>query len=505
MSKSIYKTICDNISDGIIPPDFSLPEEDPDTPVHWAPGAMDGVCMFHTRHEPLDPAGRRQMIKALKSASDGNYPETEALFAELTREHRAVSIVDEMLDYITDHEAELNAGNIYDFAFSMLVHSTHIECVKIALELQEIFTIIDEDVREIIRRLGLYEEFTLFAIWNMMAWINGNEEIFTLAKKVHGWGRIHAVEFLKPENKEIKHWLLTEGTINEVENAYSALTCWQKSDAESVLFGKPTAAEYKGISGLILALLDEGPVPGISEIENAEQILLRFLEITPEFAPGIQEYEVISAIYDWADNEDEPGNAVLAACGKILFSPDCESAVKDAVEKGEGIRLAYKLGIPYRDRLLELLRQDFDGYYDKILYLMPDPEYIEPTLQIFREKLPLAEMLGDPADIPGIGEEYLKYDQLLTLIMELGDKPLTGMDLMETALRSPIMRDRYWALRNLKSWVREKGLPLADLSPELCAAVSELRQKEIDDKCEAFIGQLLSGQIMFDDEEDFDD
>ena len=94
----------------------------------------------------------------------------------------------------------------------------------------------------------------------------------------HGWGRIHAVEHLKPDTEEIRHWLLTEGTINSVTNSYSALTCWYKSQAESILFGQPTPEEYKGITILIEGLLNEGPVQGISALKNAEQVLQRFLE-----------------------------------------------------------------------------------------------------------------------------------------------------------------------------------------------------------------------------------
>ena len=196
-----------------------------------------------------------------------------------------------------------------------------IECVKVGLALLELFSEPEDRIKEIIRRLGLYDEFTIFSVWNMQKWENGNSEIFSLAQKTHSWGRIHAVERLEPETDEIRHWLLTEGTVNDVVNAYSSLTCWQKSGAEEILFGNPTQEDFKGIVTLVEGLLDEGPVPGISELENAESILLRFLELAPEYSPGINEYETILSVREWAEDEDVNLSSVSKAGDSVLHSP----------------------------------------------------------------------------------------------------------------------------------------------------------------------------------------
>jgi len=57
---------------------------------------------------------------------------------------------------------------------------------------------------------------------------NSNEEIFEIAKKVKGWGRIYSVKYLKVTNDEIKEWILEEGCHNEIDPAYTALTCAKK-------------------------------------------------------------------------------------------------------------------------------------------------------------------------------------------------------------------------------------------------------------------------------------
>lgn len=508
MEKSIYQIICDHISDGILPADFSLPDENKDkSPIRWAPGALDGAYFYHGHLGGVDDAGTKQMARALKTAAAGSYKEAEKLFVDFTGNHSAIDAVDSMQQYILDHAKRLDAGNIFRAGLYMILHSTHIECVKIGLELLELFEITEENIREIICRLALYPEFSLYAVWNMRKWDDGNPYIFELAKKVHGWGRIHAVENLEPETEEIRHWLLTEGTINDITNDYSALTCWQKSDAEKILFGCPTEEEYKGLSLLIDGLISEGPVPGISEIENAEQVLLRFLEITPNYDLTVSEYDVILSVLYWADEDDKPVPAVAAKCKMILHSSACTAVVTESVKEGEGLRLADELDIPFHADLFNCMQRNFDRFYYHCHYLMDDPDFAGKTMDLFRERLPLAEIGGEPIkDVGYYDARDAKYDQLQAIILELIDKPLVGTVFITAGLRSPLSRNRYWALEILKSWVQEKGIPLADLSPELYAVVGDLRPKEISEECLKSIEQLLSGQIKFDegDEEKYD-
>ena len=304
MEKSIYQLISDNITGGALKEGFALPDEDPDdASVKWAPGAMDGVTIYHMHHQALDELQKKKMEEAVQSAAGGNYQEADSLFYEWTKTNRAVSVIDELQEYVIGHSSELDAENVYQTALFMMLQSGHTECVKIGLELMELFKANDDNVKEIIRRLGLYDEFTVFAVWNMQKWESGNDEIFNIAKKVHGWGRIHAVERLEPATDEIRHWILTEGSFNVVMRAYSALTCWIKADAREILFGNPTQDEYKGILMLIGALIDEGPVQGISALDDAMEVIMRLLEITPEYDLTVQDYDEILLIRNWAEDE----------------------------------------------------------------------------------------------------------------------------------------------------------------------------------------------------------
>ena len=318
MAESIYQQIADNISGGVLDRNFSPVEEgDDQTSTMFAPGAMDGICMYHMRPEALDEEGRAQMAAALKAAAERSCQTADALFYEWAKEHRVISHIDDLQKYVIDHAGELDPGNVHYTALSLILYSCHIECVKTGLSLLELFREPAEDLKEIIRLLGLSDEFTVFSLWNMHNWEKGNEEIFSLAKKVHGWGRIHAVEQLEPETEEIRHWLLTEGTVNDVVHAYSSLTCWIKSGAQEVLFGHPAEEEWEGLNTLIKGLLDEGPVPGISQLDNAKTVLLRFLELAPGYPVTAGIKDTVQSIREWARQGGEAFSSVVKACDRI--------------------------------------------------------------------------------------------------------------------------------------------------------------------------------------------
>ena len=80
---------------------------------------------------------------------------------------------------------------------------------------------------------GVYEEFTYYAarILSRSSWEKGNDELFILAQNTRGWGRIHAVDYLRAETQEIRDWLLYYGADNTVIPQYSADVCLQKAEA----------------------------------------------------------------------------------------------------------------------------------------------------------------------------------------------------------------------------------------------------------------------------------
>jgi hypothetical protein len=98
--------------------------------------------------------------------------------------------------------------------------------------------------------------------------------LFRLAKCVHGWGRIFAVAFLKPETQEIRDWFLYEGADNTIIPQYSADDCLQKSGAAQRLAMIVSEQEYEAIGKLIKEALSDGPCPGLTD---AKPVLMGYL------------------------------------------------------------------------------------------------------------------------------------------------------------------------------------------------------------------------------------
>lgn len=291
MNGSIYQQISDNIRDGKLAADFLIEEDSPsESGVRFAPGARDGIARYHMGREQLSAGASKEMVKAIKCAARGEGTAADGMFAEWCREHRVIQVIDDLQNYIFTHKNRLDPDGLYRTAIYLILYSRHIECVKVGLVILELMGEPGHDVKEIIRRLGLSDEFTIFALWNMNTWTDGNKEIFRLAKLTEGWGRIHAVEELEPKTEEIRNWILKEGTKNNIAASYSALTAWHKSGAAGLLDKDSlTPAEYRGLASIMEGLLDEGPMPGISKVENREEVLKKFNALSQLYAKTDEE------------------------------------------------------------------------------------------------------------------------------------------------------------------------------------------------------------------------
>ena len=507
MKKSIYGLILENIEDGKLKEGFSLDMEESDG-VKFADGAMDGIFIYHMNKERMDAAGTKKMINALKRCSAGDFEGADEQLSELGANYRAISVIDDFQKYILSHGRRIGEGVLYDFAKYLIHNSADCESVKFGMEIMELFRP-DESDKTTIRRLGLSDEFTIFAVWNMLrSWDNANEEVFDLAKKVRGWGRIHALERLEASTPEISEWVLLHGADNDVSPEYSALTVWNKASVPRRLKGTLTEEEFGAVSRIIAALLREGPVAGISEIEEPEEALLDFVDRARESCLNIDAYETLFALDTWASFDESGIPSVAAACSDLLSTDECRETVEQAVKRGEGLELAESLGIDYAENFFECFTSDFDGQYMKASYLTCFEDYLEPVIELFRENLPLEEMRAEPTDEMCPGPSFERYDKLCAINYALAEYPNEGEDLLIAGLHSPGVRMRNAALGTAEEWVRRTMTPLEYLSPLLYAELEEVTEKEVDASLENRMRVLLNGQIPADpgeDEADEDD
>lgn len=489
-TRSLYDIIKSAVMDGVLPDDFTLPR-DPSVKVPFADGAMDGIGIYHMGAPEITDEIQALIKNAVNAAANENIETTEEAFIALSEKISAVRAIDELQDYIIENRETLSIVNMYNSAVKLALASLNKENVKFGLSILELLNIKNnEELKNAVRTLGLCDEFTLFAVFIMLRWENGNDEIFELAKRVHGWGRIHAVERLEPETDEIKTWLLREGYKNRVMPAYSALTCWNKSGAAELLQSDTELSDedFRSLRDLIDALLDEGPCAGISAVESSEEMLKLFLNKASGRDLAADDYAVIRNIRNY---DGENGN-IAALCSEILSTEKCRECVHKAVKNGELIELAAELGMNFKDEVLRLIESDFDERAHLCRCLMGDSEYRAKTIDVFREKLPLEKMKAAPSNELCLGKEFQSEKNLVFLIQELKDHPLEGADLVEASLQCAPIHNRNMALRVLDSWVSITQKSLKELLPEIHPLLKKLLAIEVNDSARETLSKLIN-------------
>lgn len=270
MNVSIYDHIKNNIKDGRLPANFTLPENCEKEGVKFACGAMDGIMMYHFGGQPEDNVDG--IINAL---SDNDIP---SAVKEAVGTKQALFLCDALQREITK-EKKYSANELCKIALELIKTSDSAEAVKTGFSLLELIdTGKVTEVREILRTFGLCDEFTLWCCYILRHYKDGNEEIFRLAQNVNGWGKVFAVkEFLEPETPEIRRWLLCHGCENDILGSYTALAVFVKSDAAGLLENRLPwefdESEVHGLAALAMGLTDEGPMAGLSALDEPMTVL----------------------------------------------------------------------------------------------------------------------------------------------------------------------------------------------------------------------------------------
>ena len=314
---SIYELIKSSIqANGELPEDFKLPPKDPNG-IPWADGAMDGVYIYHT-------VGNEEDIEPLKNIvfqiSEGKFEEAETNLDKL--DFSMVSRTNSLLSWIIQEQKQINLNNLYEFASSQLSTSKNIEVIKFCLSVLAIMNVeTDEETIEKVKILALSDEFTLYCLNIFVKLENSNEEIFKIAKKVKGWGRVHSIGYLEVTNDEIKEWILEEGCHNYVLPAYTAYTCAKKINLVEILNeDKISSKKFNDISYLMNALLDESAITGMSALEDRELLIERYLEKAKTLSSTEDDYRALMTLKEYIKNNKEINNNLIKICDEILNS-----------------------------------------------------------------------------------------------------------------------------------------------------------------------------------------
>lgn len=498
---SIYKDILTNINVGELPDDYQI-TDDSDNEFNFTPGAFDGLLHYHTVSS-FGADEKRLMMKAIKAGADGNYNVGEICIKAFPEETRVISYYDEITDYVSKHSKRLDAYHVHEFAMHLILNSDSAECVKFGLALLLLFDTEQPDTMNIIRTLGAYDEFTVFCARIISNWENGNKELFKLAKKVHGWGRIHIVDMLECDSDKIRSWLISEGIKNTVTPSYSVYPVWEKANCEELIYDESISYDcFRSLGEILVALIDDGPVKATGAIDNLDDIFLEYFIRSDSFELQVEDYCNINIIGQYISRGfDEEGFEPTEAFFKvmeIMNHDDIDQVVRNAARQGKGLMLARPLQLDLSEEFYEYLCNNFEDAVSDIGYLFLNPDYIDKALAEASKYYNEETLCGEFTNNRFSDND----DSICKLLYELAGYPLHGIDIVKATLFAPTVLIRSYAVDVLIAWVRESEKQLAELSPELYTAVEKLESIESSEENTENIVSLLNGTVSFEEDED---
>jgi hypothetical protein len=361
-----------------------------------------------------------------------------------------------------------------------------------------------------VRVLGAHEEFTLYAA---VAVGNGTEdpetELWAMARKVDGWGRIHCVERLRhTTDPAIRDWILRSGFRNSVMDDYLALIAARTGGLLAALRGPHVDRELLTAAGDVLqALLPGGPDgEDIDDYDDGAEAVEAYLEILRTRAADLADLTAVTALQQWlaSDTWSERRAATrwsalqrslcLAACREITEQDHWQDWIstallsEDDAEFAQAQGLAVTRGLDTFDALLPRIWKDpLDGPW-YAAWREADRHRAERLCAAARALLPLELIASGAADELLGGPDRRPHTALEWTLTALRGHSGVGGDLLLVGLQSPVVRNRLMALKALHTWPRQAWPASA---PDLVAA---LATHDPHERTRQYADRVLSGE-----------
>ena len=487
----------------------TLPDEKKnDNEIKFAPGLTDAMFGADESEESIS---RIKYLSNLisKIAKNGNNQSKSDFYREITENESVIGIIDEFLQKLVQNSLPVEPY-LFDYANKLATKTNNRNAVKFGIAILGLCQ--NKKPIEDIKILGLHDEFTVFstiALSNLSD--NLVKDLWELAKQVDGWGKIQLVDRLAEMdlNSEIKDWLVLEGYKNNIMYEYLALSC-----AKNGMLNEKLKAEtiddilYSSASDIIIALMDEGPVIGMSGYDEASETIENFIRHSMKRNLNINDYITLHRIKDYLEEPIEENETLknwnqndLSNClidiNELLNSKDWTTEVQralkssDNVEYWNGKQAAKKLGIDLWDTVWKKLKEnplDSSAWYD--VTANAKENNVEEIIDFALKNLPLDFLGAGPKDSNGFGANYQKHSSLESVVTFLENYPQKGEKLITVALDSPVTRNRNMAIRVLDKWKTENW------SNEITEKVNRLKEIEPNEDTRKNIERLLNGQEL---------
>jgi len=474
----------------------ALPEpETGEIRMRWAPGARDGVGIFHVR--PPEPSTVHlhvdRLLDAARAFLQGGSLEP---FETAATDAGALTTVEALLSRVLA-DLPLPPDALAALVCAVLAESATPEAIKLALALAGLLRG-GTDFEPVLRLCAVHDEFTLYAgVALLDRGADPEATWLAIAQRVYGWGRVHAVHRLCAQKVGplARRWLLTEGSANDVLPAYTALTIAEQTDPIVALGDAPEdTALLNGLGALYEGLCDEGPCAGMSAWESGAEFCAALAEALARAPLSAERLNTLLRVRTTATTLGEASaaraqSAVESVLAREDFEPSLRSWLRD---EGPETRRAARQVLRALDRdareeaFLEIERAPHEtmGWFEAA------DGADEPTLARVVERA--RAHLAPDALATGATTAVFDRDprgQCMDFVLQaLRTNPRAGVDLLASALAMPTVRARHMALQAAAL------LPVADRSGALRDALERCAGHDPDEKLRSAAREVAAGR-----------
>lgn len=477
--------------------------------LRWVAGGLDGAFAQHGA-AGVDESIAEDLHEALVALGLRATAQTLADLYDLMLRHSALESVDALNGRIV--RGGIDPAKLHTIARFLATRAPDREPVKLAIAWLGLLRGGDDD--ELLRTLARHEEFTLYAAVALANRLDDPEgTLFSLARQVDGWGRIHLIERLADsENPEIRRWLVREGFRNSVDLGYTVLIGARTGQLRTELErGNPDPELFVAAGEILSALIEgrSGPSAGMDDYEEGAEATAFYLDLLVERAERLEDLTHAATIRRflaeadedaWAEREihgwtPELRSRLIARCDEVLAWPAWRDKIAQAVSSGEaGDRAAFEvadraaraLGIDLWDAHFRRAEAELDFWHWHAIAGTKDPARRQRVLALAEARLDLATIGSGPALDIGFGTKFAESSCLEVTLPALLEAPGAGVPLVLAALSGRAIRLRHRALDVIDAWG-------PDARPEpIARALVRAAAAEPDDKVRLRVAALLA-------------
>lgn len=488
-----------------------LPDEQRDEAedkLRFAPGLMD--AMFGTDRSYEAKRSAKELAGLVGSvAATGREDRAAEFYTRVTESESVINIMDDFLQRVLDKRLPVTP-HLEKFARALAFRSAHRNTVKFGIALLGVCR--DQAVIPDLKTLGMHDEFTVYSVVAIASLSDDTiRDLWDLAKRVDGWGRIQVVSRLAGTDgitDDIRDWLLREGYRNSIMYEYLAYPVAMHGRLhERLAESRIDRPLFRSAGEIINALIVGGPAEDISVYPHAAAAVENYVRHAHEHADDLSGLLTLHRITDFLEGlhdsvNGQEGNGwtsdgvanILIDIAGLLSGRDWTVQVTEALQSTDqetcwhAKQAAERLGLDIWSVVWERLQNhplDGGAWYDATRY--GGAGHADEVIAFALATLPLAELATGPKDVLGIGPEYVKYRPLEYVTTFLENYPGQAQQIVLAGLDSPVTRNRNMAINTLHKWGN------GNWSEEIKNRLQRLFEIEPNKHTRENIGRMLRG------------